>query len=64
MKQKNWVYREKFRHFRSGSRWIYTDVRVLRGIGAGCDEEAVRVVRICLDGLPGKTAGVPVPCSI
>lgn len=37
-----------------------TDVRVLRGIGAGCDEEAIRVVRNMPKWIPGKQRGVPV----
>jgi periplasmic protein TonB len=37
-----------------------TDVRVLRGIGGGCDEEAVRVVRGFPKWVPGKQRGVPV----
>ena len=37
-----------------------TDVRVLRGIGGGCDEEAVRVVKNMPKWIPGKQRGVPV----
>jgi periplasmic protein TonB len=37
-----------------------TDVRVLRGIGAGCDEEAIRVVRSMPRWVPGKQRGQPV----
>ena len=37
-----------------------TDVRVLRGIGAGCDEEAIRVVKGMPKWVPGKQRGVPV----
>ncbi len=37
-----------------------TDVRVLRGIGGGCDEEALRVVRSMPRWVPGKQRGVPV----
>lgn len=37
-----------------------TDVRVLRGIGGGCDEEAMRVVRSMPKWVPGKQRGVPV----
>ncbi|MCX6244444.1 MAG: TonB family protein [Bacteroidetes bacterium] len=37
-----------------------TDVRVLRGIGAGCDEEAIRVVKSMPKWVPGKQRGVPV----
>jgi protein TonB len=37
-----------------------TDVKVLRGIGAGCDEEAIRVVKNMPKWVPGKQRGVPV----
>ncbi len=37
-----------------------TDVTVLRGIGGGCDEEAVRVVQAMPRWQPGKQRGVPV----
>jgi len=34
-----------------------TDVRVLRGIGGGCDEEAIRVVKSMPTWTPGKQRG-------
>jgi protein TonB len=37
-----------------------TDVKVLRGIGGGCDEEAIRVVKAMPKWVPGKQRGVPV----
>lgn len=37
-----------------------TDVRVLRGIGGGCDEEAVRVIKAMPKWNPGKQRGRPV----
>ncbi|HPE35252.1 MAG TPA: energy transducer TonB [Bacteroidales bacterium] len=37
-----------------------TDVRVLRGIGGGCDEEAVRVIQSMPRWIPGKQRGKPV----
>lgn len=37
-----------------------TDVKVLRGIGGGCDEEAIRVIRLMPHWHPGKQAGKPV----
>ena len=33
------------------------DVQVLRGIGGGCDKEAVRVVKTMPDWTPGKQRG-------
>ena len=38
-----------------------SNVKVLRGIGSGCDEEAVRVVRMMPDWKPGKQNGAAVP---
>jgi protein TonB len=32
-------------------------IRVLRGIGGGCDEEALRVVRLMPKWVPGKQGG-------
>jgi len=37
-----------------------TNVKVLRGIGAGCDEEAVRVVKMMPNWIPGEEKGKPV----
>jgi protein TonB len=37
-----------------------SDVRVLRGIGGGCDEEAVRVIQSMPRWEPGKQRGKPV----
>jgi len=37
-----------------------TDVRVLRGIGGGCDEEAIRVVKAMPNWSAGKQRGKPV----
>lgn len=36
------------------------DVKVMRGIGAGCDEEAIRVVQSAPAWTPGKQRGKPV----
>ncbi|HMJ69800.1 MAG TPA: energy transducer TonB [Cyclobacteriaceae bacterium] len=37
-----------------------TDVRLVKGIGAGCDEEAMRVIESSPSWSPGKQRGVPV----
>jgi len=37
-----------------------TDVKVLRGIGGGCDEEAIRVIQAMPPWNPGKQRGKPV----
>jgi len=37
-----------------------SDVRVLRGIGGGCDEAAVKAVKKMPEWMPGKQRGVPV----
>lgn len=38
-----------------------SDVKLLRGIGGGCDEEAVRVVKSMPPWIPGRQTGKPVP---
>ena len=40
-----------------------SNVEVLRGIGGGCDEEAVRVVRSMPNWKPGKQRGSAVRCA-
>ena len=37
-----------------------TDLKVARGIGSGCDEEAARVVKLSPPWTPGKLYGIPV----
>lgn len=37
-----------------------TDVQIIRGIGGGCDEEAVRVIKAMPKWTPGKQRGKPV----
>ncbi len=37
-----------------------TDVKVMKGIGAGCDEESIRVLENAPKWNPGKQRGVPV----
>ena len=39
------------------------DVKVVKGIGGGCDEEAVRVVKAMAKWKPGKDKGKPVRVS-
>jgi TonB family C-terminal domain len=36
-----------------------TDIKVVRSIGGGCDEEAVRVVKLMPEWIPGKQNGKP-----
>ncbi len=36
-----------------------TDIKILRGIGGGCDEEALRVVKMMQKWTPGKLGGKP-----
>ena len=38
-----------------------SNVELLRGIGSGCDEEALRVVKAMPDWTPGENNGQPVP---
>ncbi len=37
-----------------------TDVALLRGIGGGCDEEAIRAVKNMPKWIPGKQRNIPV----
>jgi periplasmic protein TonB len=37
-----------------------TDIQLVRGIGGGCDEEAMRVVTLMPKWTPGKQRGIPV----
>jgi protein TonB len=37
-----------------------SDVKVIKGIGAGCDEEAIRVLKESPKWTPGKQRGRPV----
>jgi len=37
-----------------------SDVKVVRGIGGGCDEEAVRVITKMPNWIPAKQKGIPV----
>lgn len=37
-----------------------TDIKVIKGIGAGCDEEAIRVIQKSPKWTPGKQRGKPV----
>lgn len=41
-----------------------TDIKVIKGIGFGCDEEAVRVLKNAPKWNPGKQRGVPVKVSM
>jgi len=41
-----------------------SDIKVLKGIGAGCDEEAIRVLKIMPDWKPGKQNGTPVKTKL
>lgn len=43
-----------------GSDGALSDARVLRGIGGGCDEEALRVVKAMPNWVPGKQREKPV----
>ncbi|MEM9339117.1 MAG: energy transducer TonB [Bacteroidota bacterium] len=37
-----------------------SNIQVVKGIGAGCDEEAARVIQLMPDWIPAKYNGVPV----
>jgi protein TonB len=40
-----------------------TGIKVLRGIGGGCNEESIRIVKIMPKWTPGKQRGKPVRVS-
>ncbi|MFM7178453.1 MAG: energy transducer TonB, partial [Bacteroidota bacterium] len=46
--------------FEVDARGKIKDVKVVRGIGGGCDEEAIRVVKSMPQWKPGKQRGMPV----
>jgi protein TonB len=46
-----------FVQFVIGKDGAISDVKVLKGIGAGCDEEAIRVVQSSPSWNPGKQRG-------
>lgn len=50
-------------NFVVGTNGKINDVKVLRGIGGGCDEEAIRVVKNMPQWTPGKQRGKPVKVS-
>lgn len=49
-----------FAEFTVGSDGSVENIRVVKGIGFGCDEEAVRVIGLMPRWLPGKQSGRPV----
>ena len=49
-----------FVQFTVGSDGKIENVQPIKGIGFGCDEEAVRVIKLMKDWKPGKQGGVPV----
>ena len=49
-----------FVQFTIGSDGKVENVAALKGIGFGCDEEAVRVVKLMQNWMPGRQAGIPV----
>jgi TonB family protein len=50
-----------FVQFVVGKTGALSNVKVLRGIGGGCDEESVRVVKTMPKWIPGRQNGVAVP---
>jgi protein TonB len=41
-----------------------TEVTVMKGIGSGCDEEAIRVIKAAPKWNPGKQRGQPVKVKL
>ncbi|UOQ73785.1 energy transducer TonB [Hymenobacter cellulosilyticus] len=60
---RNQVEGKVFISFVVGPTGGITDVKVTKGIGAGCDEEAVRVIKAMPAWTPGKQNGRPVSVS-
>ncbi|GAB4424327.1 MAG: hypothetical protein OHK0039_41430 [Bacteroidia bacterium] len=52
---------EVFVRFVVGADGQLSDIRIVKGIGGGCDEEALRLVRAMPRWIPGEAKGVPVP---
>ena len=58
--RKNNIHGTVYISFVVGIDGSISDIRVLRGIGGGCDEEAVRVVGLMPNWIPGTQKGKPV----
>jgi protein TonB len=43
---------------------VLSDLKIVKGIGAGCDEEALRVMRLIPKFIPGKQGDVRVPVKM
>ncbi|MCX6242316.1 MAG: energy transducer TonB [Bacteroidetes bacterium] len=51
-------------NFTVRSNGLVTDVETMRGIGGGCDEEAVRLVKLMPKWKPGEDLGKPIDVSM
>jgi len=49
-----------FVHFIVDKNGSLSDIKIMRGIGAGCDQEVLRIIRKSPKWNPGKQRGVPV----
>lgn len=49
-----------FIEFLIGKDGTLSEIKVIKGIGGGCDEEALRVIQGSPNWNPGKQRGVPV----
>ena len=58
--KKNNVQGTVFVSFNVETNGTISDVKVFKGIGAGCDEEAVRVIKLMPKWMPGELKGKPV----
>lgn len=58
---RNKVEGKVFLRFVIDTQGAVSDVRVVRSLGHGCDEEALRVVRMMPNWIPGELAGQKVP---
>ena len=64
MAMRNGVEGKVFVQFTIKADGKISEVSVLRGIGAGCDEETIRVVKSSRKWEPGVRGGVPAPVTM
>lgn len=61
---KNHVSGKVILQFTVNTNGSISDVKVLRSVGFGCDEEAIRLIESMPAWIPGKQRGIPVKCVL
>ena len=61
--KENIVEVKMFINFTVDKRGKLRNLRIVRGIGSGCDDEVIRVLKLSPDWTPGKVYGIPVDIS-